>query len=52
MIEQDQNTNREHPPKSIQVCQVTPVKLWRNKGAGGKERGEWEETRGMKTKDD
>ena len=31
MIEQDQNTNRGHPPNSIQVCPVTPVKLWRNK---------------------
>ena len=27
MIEQDQNTNRGHPPNSIQVCPVTPVKL-------------------------
>ena len=39
MNEQDQNTYRGHPPNSIQVCPITQVKLWRNKGTGEKERG-------------
>ena len=50
MIEQDQNTNRGHPPNSIQVCPVTPVKLWRNKGTEEKERGNGEKLEGWKLK--
>ena len=52
MNKQDQNTNRGHPPNSIQVCPVTQVELWRNKGTGEKEKGEWGEAREMETKDD
>ena len=50
MIEQDQNTNRGHPPNSIQVCPVTPVKLWRNKGTEEKERRNGEKLEGWKLK--
>ena len=49
MIEQDQ-TNQGHPPTSIQVCPVTQVKLWRNKGTGEKERGDGEKLEGSKLK--
>ena len=51
MIEQDRNTNRGHPPDSIQVSPGSQTgKTVENKGTGEKERGKRREARGIETK--
>ena len=50
MIEQDQNTNREHPSNSIQLCPVTQVKLWRIKVQGRRKEGNGKKLEGWKPK--
>ena len=50
IIEQDQNTNRGHPPNSIQVCPVTQVKLWRIKVQERRKVGNGEKLEGWKLK--
>ena len=50
MIEQDQNTNRGHPPNSILVCPVTQLKLLRIRVQGRRKGGDGEKLEGRKLK--